>query len=211
MVAYKEELKLDTAEVDASIEAVFEYRNMLDKLQADDLPRFEARFKELLSEQDRRWTGQGHLAPLLLCLCRQRARARGPPRALRIDTLDDALALIGERRDASRFGTLLEFIEAQRSVLGELLDLVLPLAALDSQAAGASQFARRYGFRDKTQRIRSSSPNEACAEAKGKSELSALFATSRSSRACVNPLGRAGLSRTQLVTPGVLNVPLFLA
>jgi uncharacterized protein YPO0396 len=41
MVAYKEEFKLDTAEVDASIEAVFEYRNMLDKLQADDLPRFE--------------------------------------------------------------------------------------------------------------------------------------------------------------------------
>jgi uncharacterized protein YPO0396 len=50
MVAYKEEFKLDTAEVDASIEAVFEYRNMLDKLQADDLPRFEARFKELLNE-----------------------------------------------------------------------------------------------------------------------------------------------------------------
>jgi hypothetical protein len=34
MVAYKEQFKLDTAEVDASIEAVFEYRNMLDKLQA---------------------------------------------------------------------------------------------------------------------------------------------------------------------------------
>jgi hypothetical protein len=50
MVAYKEEFKLDTAEVDASIEAVFEYRKMLDKLQADDLPRFEARFKELLNE-----------------------------------------------------------------------------------------------------------------------------------------------------------------
>lgn len=50
MAAYKEEFKLDTAEVDASIEAAFEYRNMLANLQADDLPRFEARFKELLNE-----------------------------------------------------------------------------------------------------------------------------------------------------------------
>ncbi|MDP2783856.1 MAG: ATP-binding protein [Sulfurimicrobium sp.] len=50
MAAYKEEFKLDTAEVDAGIEAAFEYRGMLDALQADDLPRFEARFKELLNE-----------------------------------------------------------------------------------------------------------------------------------------------------------------
>ncbi len=50
MAAYKEEFKLETAEFDASIEAAFEYRNMLDHLQADDLPRFEARFKELLNE-----------------------------------------------------------------------------------------------------------------------------------------------------------------
>jgi len=50
MAAYKEEFKLETAEVDASIAAAFEYRNMLDSLRADDLPRFEARFKELLNE-----------------------------------------------------------------------------------------------------------------------------------------------------------------
>jgi uncharacterized protein YPO0396 len=50
MAAYKETFKLETAEVDASIEAGFEYRNMLNSLQADDLPRFEARFKELLNE-----------------------------------------------------------------------------------------------------------------------------------------------------------------
>ena len=49
MTAYKEEFKLETAEVDAGIEAAFEYKTMLDKLQADDLPRFEARFKELLN------------------------------------------------------------------------------------------------------------------------------------------------------------------
>jgi uncharacterized protein YPO0396 len=50
MGAYKDAFKLETAEVDANIEAAFEYRNMLHGLQADDLPRFEARFKELLNE-----------------------------------------------------------------------------------------------------------------------------------------------------------------
>ena len=50
MAAYKEAFKLETSEVDASIEAAFEYRAMLNALQADDLPRFEARFKELLNE-----------------------------------------------------------------------------------------------------------------------------------------------------------------
>jgi len=50
MAAYKEEFKLETRDVDASIEAGFEYRNMLHSLQVDDLPRFEARFKELLNE-----------------------------------------------------------------------------------------------------------------------------------------------------------------
>ncbi len=50
MAEYKEAFKLDTQEVDASLEAAHEYRAMLDKLQADDLPRFEQRFKELLNE-----------------------------------------------------------------------------------------------------------------------------------------------------------------
>lgn len=50
MAAYKDEFKLETAEIDASIDAGFEYRTMLGKLSADDLPRFEARFKELLNE-----------------------------------------------------------------------------------------------------------------------------------------------------------------
>jgi uncharacterized protein YPO0396 len=50
MAAYKEEFKLETKDVDASIESGFEYRNMLHALQADDLPRFESRFKELLNE-----------------------------------------------------------------------------------------------------------------------------------------------------------------
>jgi uncharacterized protein YPO0396 len=50
MRAYCSAFPLDTQEVDVAIEAVGEYRLMLDKLQADDLPRFELRFKELLNE-----------------------------------------------------------------------------------------------------------------------------------------------------------------
>lgn len=47
-----------------------------------------------------------------------------------------------------------KFVEAQRGVLGELLDLALPAAAINPEACGISQFNRRYGFRDKPERIR---------------------------------------------------------
>ena len=50
MAEYKEAFKLDTLEVDASVAAGPEYRTMLDQLKVDDLPRFVARFKELLNE-----------------------------------------------------------------------------------------------------------------------------------------------------------------
>ncbi|MEO5655248.1 MAG: SbcC/MukB-like Walker B domain-containing protein, partial [Nitrosospira sp.] len=50
MRAYCTTFSLDTEEVDVAIAAADEYRMMLDKLKADDLPRFEARFKELLNE-----------------------------------------------------------------------------------------------------------------------------------------------------------------
>ncbi len=49
MAAFKEEFKLETAEIDASLAAAFEYKKLLDKLNADDLPRFVERFKELLN------------------------------------------------------------------------------------------------------------------------------------------------------------------
>jgi uncharacterized protein YPO0396 len=49
MSGFKEEFKLETAEIDASLEAGFEYRKLLDQLNRDDLPRFVARFKELLN------------------------------------------------------------------------------------------------------------------------------------------------------------------
>ena len=49
MVSFKELFKLETAEFDASLEATFEYENMLAQLNRDDLPRFVERFKELLN------------------------------------------------------------------------------------------------------------------------------------------------------------------
>lgn len=50
MSDYNNRFPLDTREVDAAVEAADEYRQMLAALQGDDLPRFEARFKELLNE-----------------------------------------------------------------------------------------------------------------------------------------------------------------
>ncbi|WP_245583202.1 ATP-binding protein [Oceanospirillum beijerinckii] len=50
MTDYNNRYPLDTQEVDAAVEAADDYRQMLDALQADDLPRFEARFKALLNE-----------------------------------------------------------------------------------------------------------------------------------------------------------------
>ena len=47
-----------------------------------------------------------------------------------------------------------KFIEAHRGVLAELLDLALPVDAVDVSKTGVSQFAGRYGFLDKPTRIR---------------------------------------------------------
>ena len=47
-----------------------------------------------------------------------------------------------------------KFIEAHRSVLLQWLDLVLPAPAIDSSTVGVAGFARRYGFREKPERVR---------------------------------------------------------
>ena len=134
------------------------------------------------------------------------------PSEIWIDSLDDALGLIGKRRAAEQFAALValtreqqpallqwvakrplralelaeewprlldivawlrkhprpgiylrqidlpgvhsKFIERQRSVLGELFDLVLPPEEIDTTATGAGGFCRRYGFQDKPLRVR---------------------------------------------------------
>ncbi|MDD3761384.1 MAG: ATP-binding protein [Acidithiobacillus sp.] len=49
MASFKETFKLETADMDASLEAAFEFENLLTQLNRDDLPRFVHRFKELLN------------------------------------------------------------------------------------------------------------------------------------------------------------------
>lgn len=167
-------------------------------------------------DEVRSWIGELRMMPH----CRVEMRefkhrvfgANAVPHEVWIDTLEDALALIGKRRDATRFTALIDltcdkqplalawlakrpmrvlelcddwsllleivawrlthpcpdaylrqidipgvhskFIETHRGVLSELLDIVLPLEAIDQTASGISQFAKRYGFRDKPMRIR---------------------------------------------------------
>lgn len=50
MAEYNHQFSLETQDIDTSLESAEEYRQMLNALQADDLPRFEARFKQLLNE-----------------------------------------------------------------------------------------------------------------------------------------------------------------
>lgn len=134
------------------------------------------------------------------------------PKAIVIPAEEDALRLIGKRRDAERFSRLAEkslmvlpqlrdwlmkrpltalshgadwervlsvlawfrehprpgiylrqldvagvdtkFIESHKSLLAELLDIVLPPAAIDAQAQGARQFEARYGALAKPPLIR---------------------------------------------------------
>jgi len=165
---------------------------------------------------DLRRTSPPHSAPRLRIILREfRHRVLGSnavPDEVWLDSLDDALALIGKQKDCKRFTSLVQltreqqpallpwlekrplnalaladvwsrllavvswlqvhprpgiylrqvdlagvdskFIEVMRGVLSELLDLALPLDAIDPRATGASQFCRRYGFQDKPLRIR---------------------------------------------------------
>ncbi|HBN8607092.1 TPA: ATP-binding protein [Pseudomonas aeruginosa] len=49
MRGFKEAFKAETAEIDISLAALPEFERLMKDLQHDDLPRFEARFKELLN------------------------------------------------------------------------------------------------------------------------------------------------------------------
>jgi len=167
-------------------------------------------------DEVRAWIGEIRVMPH----CRVEMRefkhrvfgANAVPQEAWVDNIEDALALIGKRRDAARFTALSDmtaarqphlldwlakrplralelgeewirlleivawlenhprpgvylrqvdipgvhskFIEAHRGVLIELLDSVLSPETIDPSASGVSQFANRYGFRDKPARIR---------------------------------------------------------
>jgi hypothetical protein len=83
------------------------------------------------------------------------------------------LAVVAWVRDHPRCGLFLrqidapgvhtKLVEKYRSVISEILDLVLPEEVIDASARGASGFARRYGFRDRPERIRIRFLDSACA------------------------------------------------
>jgi uncharacterized protein YPO0396 len=50
MQTYRKDYPLETQEADACVDAAPEYRRMLENLRSDDLPHFEAKFKQLLNE-----------------------------------------------------------------------------------------------------------------------------------------------------------------
>jgi uncharacterized protein YPO0396 len=84
MRRYKNDWPVETSEVDVSVEAAGEYRGMLLQLRADDLPRFEKRFKELLNENTIR-----EVANFQAQLNRERQDIRE-----RIDTINESLRQI---------------------------------------------------------------------------------------------------------------------
>jgi uncharacterized protein YPO0396 len=81
MEAYCQRYPLETQEVDVSVAAAGDYGRMLEELVADDLPRFEARFKALLNENTIR-----EVASFQAQLNRERQAIRE-----RIDTINRSL------------------------------------------------------------------------------------------------------------------------
>jgi len=58
MLSFSIRYPLETQEFDVAVESAGDYHTLLDKLAADDLPRFEARFKELLNQNTIREVAQ---------------------------------------------------------------------------------------------------------------------------------------------------------
>jgi len=58
MRSFSHRFPVETQEVDVSVAAAADYRALLQQLKADDLPRFEARFKELLNQNTIREVAQ---------------------------------------------------------------------------------------------------------------------------------------------------------
>ena len=82
MQDFRRDYPLETQEMDAKLEAAFEYEALLAQLSADDLPRFERRFKELLNENTIR-----EVANFQSCLSRERETIRE-----RVDRINQSLA-----------------------------------------------------------------------------------------------------------------------
>jgi uncharacterized protein YPO0396 len=126
MQTYRADFPLETQEVDASLDAAHEYAAMLKALRTDDLPRFETRFKSLLTENTIRevvnFQGQ---------LLRERQDIRE-----RIDTINRSLRAIDYNP-----GTYI-VLEASPSTDGDVRDFQAELrACTEAPPAGAEDDA----------------------------------------------------------------------
>ena len=106
MSDYANAYPIETREVDTAPEAAGEYRQMLDALTSDDLPRFEARFKSLLNENTIR-----EIAGFTAGLRREEHEIRD-----RIDTINSSLYDIDYNP-----GRYIE-LEVERTADREILD-----------------------------------------------------------------------------------------
>jgi uncharacterized protein YPO0396 len=113
MQDFRRDYELEADEFDARMEAAFEYEAMLERLRADDLPRFETRFKELLNENTIR-----EIANFQSQLHRERATIKA-----RIDRINQSL--IDIEYNPGRFIQL----EAQPSQDAEIRDFQQQLRA----------------------------------------------------------------------------------
>ena len=122
MMTFKEAFKLETAEIDANVEAAPEYADMLGRLQADALPEFEARFKRLLNENTIREIANFHSQ-----LNREREVIRD-----RIGRINESLNRISY--NPGRYIRL----EAQRTQDAEIRDFQTDLRACTDDALSGS-------------------------------------------------------------------------
>ena len=122
MMIFKEAFKLETAEIDANVDAAPEYADMLGRLQADALPEFEARFKRLLNENTIREIANFHSQ-----LNREREVIRD-----RIGRINESLNRISYNR--GRYIRL----EAQRTQDAEIRDFQTDLRACTDDALSGS-------------------------------------------------------------------------
>ncbi|MBD3316232.1 MAG: ATP-dependent exonuclease SbcCD, C subunit-like protein, partial [Chitinivibrionales bacterium] len=130
MQDYRRDYPAETNEVDAAVDAGEDYRAMLQALQADDLPKFEKRFKALLNENTIR-----EIANFQSQLNRERHEIRE-----RIDTINRSLADI--EYNPGRYILL----EAQASADPEIRDFQQSLRACTEGALTGSdeeQYAER--------------------------------------------------------------------
>lgn len=124
MADFRKLFPLETVEVDASLAAAKEYEAMLQRLESDDLPRFEARFKELLNENTIR-----EIANFSSQLTRERQTIRD-----RIDHINTSLREIDF--NPGRFIR----IEAQVTTDAEIRDFQLSLkACFDGALTGSDE------------------------------------------------------------------------